>query len=114
MEYPGPSGEAEAVFLKGPFTAEAQRAERRRRESRSSLRDLCASAVKGAFKTHSLELRQELFPFRHIDPLFHAVAPDLRHIHRVSEYRQRVKSPRRFGAQVVADFPHAFGQVVNE
>lgn len=50
----------------------------------------------------------------HDDLHLFPIAPNFRHIHRVSEHRQRVKLARRFGAHFVANLPHAFGQFVEE
>ena len=40
-----------------------------------------------------------------------AVAADFRHIHRVAEDGQRVELAGDFGAEVVPDFPDAFGEL---
>ena len=42
------------------------------------------------------------------------IASNFRHIHRLPQHGQRVKIPRRFGAHLIANLPHAFGQMIYE
>ena len=52
-----------------------------------------------------------LFAFDDLNPHFIIIAANLRHIHRVAEDGQRVELAGDFGAEVVPDFPDAFGEL---
>ena len=49
-----------------------------------------------------------------LDPDFGAVGADFWNVHGLPKHGQRVKLAGRFSAEVVADFPNAFGQFINE
>ena len=63
------------------------------------------------FKVTNISRRPE---FAQFDAQLRAVGANLRHIHRLTNHRQRMELARHFGAQVVADFPDALRQLVEK